>query len=85
MEIISIPAKPTKELLLSAMTKARSLKPNQQIRLTGEADSWWIFNIQGTFYIGYDIKENSLKFLKNIPEQDLVLGINTYKVQRFSK
>lgn len=69
METLTITtAKPTQELLTLAIAKASHLKPQTQIRLTADNNSYYLFNVAGFLYIGVDPKETSVKFFKNKTE-----------------
>jgi hypothetical protein len=54
-----------KELLEIAKQKASKLQPNQQIRLTAEEKSYWVFNFGGLLFIGSLSDQPLPKFFEN--------------------
>lgn len=78
--------KPTAEIYEIAKRKAAKLEENTQIRVGGSdyLESYWVFNFQGTLFIGSVSSESLPKFFKNRPEYVLAdqFGIQRALVQQ---
>lgn len=74
---------PSLDILIEvAVRKATRLQNNQQIRLTAEPESYWIFCLNKKYYIGWEVSSSLIIPYLNKKVYELeVRGKVEYKIQ----